>query len=120
MDAVQFVKERNRMCEKYFVKGCRGCPLENIQGCSYLYLMKKKEKDIVSVVENWSEKNPIKTVLQDFLEKYPNAILTNGRVDFCPLLFGYSKFDFCINCKNSDSPSWFFCSYDECWNSPVE
>lgn len=120
MNAVKFIKERNRMCENYFLGGCVGCPLNGISGCNHVQFMKGKEEDIVSIVKKWCEEHPAKTSLQDFLEKYPNAILTNGRPDFCPLLLGYPKFKFCKSCKNSDSLSLFFCSYDECWNSPME
>lgn len=111
MDAVQFIKERNRMCEKYFTQGCRGCPLENIMSCNYLYLMKNKEKDIVSVVKNWSEEHPAKTVLQDLLEKYPKTILMDTTPSFCPSALGYNV----VECDpNSDT------NCEECWNSLME
>lgn len=114
MDAVKFIKERNRICKKYFPQGCAGCPLRYISGCNHLEFMRNKEEDIVSIVEKWSKEHPVETVLQDFLKKYPCAILTNGRPDFCPLVLGYPKSNFCEDCKNSISFS------SSCWNSPME
>lgn len=29
MDAIEFVKERNRMCSTYMPKRCEGCPADN-------------------------------------------------------------------------------------------
>lgn len=29
MDAIEFVKERNRMCSTYTPKRCEGCPADN-------------------------------------------------------------------------------------------
>lgn len=29
MDAIEFVKERNRMCSTYMSKRCEGCPADN-------------------------------------------------------------------------------------------
>ena len=51
-----------------------------------------------------------KTILQDFLEKYPNAELNDDGVPKpCPYWLGYKDMPFCnrIRCV-------------ECWNRPME
>lgn len=110
MDAVQFIKERNRICRKYFPDGCIGCPLKDISGCNHLEFMRNKEEDIVSVVEQWSKEHPQKTILQDLLEKYPEVILEDdGTPDFCPMSLGYAA----PGCERSSS-------CEACWNTPLE
>lgn len=72
MDAVKFLKERNRMCEEAGW-GCRSC-----------YLVKKTDKtcwtleadDIdkaIKAVGDWSKEHPIKTRQSEFLKLFPNA-----------------------------------------------
>lgn len=55
MDAVKFLKERDRMCENH---SCKECPIGKITlmgDCSY---DKKEAEKIVEVVEDWSKENP--------------------------------------------------------------
>lgn len=59
MDAVKFIKEKDRMCDKYCC--CDGCPLENFKkgplSCSAA--ISKEAEKAVSIVEKWSEENPV-------------------------------------------------------------
>lgn len=110
MDAVQFIKERNRMCDKLLQIECRGCPFRDTTYCNHLNFMKGKEEDIVSDVEQWSKEHPQKTILKDLLEKYPEAILEDdGTPDFCPMSLGYAA----PGCERSSS-------CEACWNAPLE
>ncbi len=55
MDAVKFLKERDRMCENH---SCKECPIGKITmmgDCSY---DRKEAEKIVEVVKNWSRENP--------------------------------------------------------------
>lgn len=70
MDAVEFLKEANRMC---CTLSCSECEL-NSTGCNIMGLG-TNSCDVVKLVEQWSKEHPRKTRLQDFLEKYPNAPL---------------------------------------------
>lgn len=64
------------------------------------------------ITEMLQKEHPPKTMLQDFLEKYPNAPLNiNGDYpECCPFMLGYKKGD-CIKPRGT-------CV--ECWNRPVE
>ena len=85
MDAVKFIEERNRMC-KSFDKYCYGCPAWDgsckLEPGSYL----KCEADkAVKIVEKWSAAHPRKTRQSVFLERYPEARVTdNGDLVVCP------------------------------------
>ena len=68
MDAVEFIKERNRMC-KSFGDGCWKCPAYKNSGCIAAFW----EEEIVPIVEKWSKENPRKTRQDVFLEQYPEA-----------------------------------------------
>lgn len=64
------------------------------------------------ITEMLQKEHPPKTMLQDFLEKYPDAPLNiNGDYpECCPFMLGYKKGD-CIKPRGT-------CV--ECWNRPVE
>lgn len=70
MDAVRFLKEKNRMCDRYYSTDCKGCPLEPAPECGgYVSCEQFAEEDpdeVVLNVEEWSEKNPILTNAMKF------------------------------------------------------
>lgn len=71
MDALEFLRERKRMCNSY--KGCGGCPLERGRcGLSTSMSDEESEKNIATV-EQWSKEHPRKTRQSLFLEQYPEA-----------------------------------------------
>jgi hypothetical protein len=77
MDAVKFIKERDRMCRFYHHAGdCYQCPAKDCE-CSALEGM-VDDDNIVTIVEDWSAAHPRKTRQSVFLEQFPNApIYTN-------------------------------------------
>lgn len=93
MDAVKFIKERNRMCATY--EECtHGCPLEG-NNC---YALDHVNEYTVSAVEKWSAAHPIKTRQSIFLEHYPNADLdVDGVLKVCPKVVEGSSY---INSRN--------------------
>ena len=73
MDAVNFIKERDRMYE-----------VER-QAPSLIYRHEKSAEEIVREVEEWSAAHPRKTRQSVFLEQYPQADIDNtGLLILCP------------------------------------
>lgn len=67
-------------------------------------------KDEIDKIIQWSKDNPKKTRLQDFLEKYPNAELSQKGIPVaCAGNLGYC---------NSNCPGSLLCS--KCWNEPID
>lgn len=72
MDALEFLRERERLCESY--KGCVGCPA-GVAECVIRYTTSDASfKRIIAVVEQWSKDHPRKTRQSVFLEQYPKAM----------------------------------------------
>lgn len=112
MDALKFFKERMRMCDYYdgMDDECNTCPRVN-KGCElstyrdYDYI-----KEYIADVEKWSKDHPLRTRLQDFLEKYPDAhICESGLPSACCMSLGY--------CKSCDDAKGVCAN---CWNMLVE
>lgn len=83
MDALEFLKERKRMCKSY--KGCKGCPLER-GNCGLSTSRSDEEYErIIAAVEQWSKEHLRKTRQSVFLEQYPEAqIDDNDVLSVCP------------------------------------
>lgn len=78
MDALEFIRERKRMCKHF--RGCAGCPAD----CSTIWDMHDAEK-LVQVVEQWAKEHPRKTRQDEFLERWPEARVDKDGVLFvCP------------------------------------
>ena len=75
MEAVKFIKERNRM-------------FKSDNEAYYEYdeaaLMGDAGK-MVDIVEKWSEKHPPETRQDELLKHYPKALLVDGHLDICPV-----------------------------------
>ena len=67
MDAVEYVKQRERMCG-YYVH-CGDCPVGDYQGCTSLNEIPK----MVPIVEQWAKAHPVKTRQSEFLKMWPDA-----------------------------------------------
>lgn len=67
MDAVEYVKQRERMCN-YYVH-CDDCPAGNYQECDSLNGIFK----LASIVEQWAKEHPVKTRQSEFLKMFPEA-----------------------------------------------
>lgn len=83
MDALEFVRETNRMC-KSFDDNCEDCPASDVNGC----MVDQLYEEIVPIVEKWSKENPRNKTRQDvFLEQYPEAPVTSsGVLAPCPAI----------------------------------
>ena len=113
MDAIKFLKEKNRMTKKCSID-CSDCPLsseKNTTGFACGDLQRVYSEIAVSIVEKWSEEHPPETRLSQFLKCYPNAMLREDGVpmQICPWDLGISEHAGCSigNCV-------------DCWNTPIE
>lgn len=113
MDALKFLREVQRMHNYYtsIYHDCLKCPMADMPcripvtdwGDSVL-------NTCVERVEQWSKEYPQRTRLQDFQEKYPDALHSSeGTPLFCCGNLGYGE-------------NWMLCNNDciACWNKPVE
>lgn len=98
-----FVREYRRMCKSY--SECWKCPVRLRFGSSSPCSMRTLDEiDILlSIVQKWSDSNPAKTRQSMFLEMFPNAKLTDGRLNICPKLLDTKiencPMKVCDNCK---------------------
>lgn len=63
MDAVEFVKEKRRICEAH--QSCTGCPLGIFTDCG-----REVTEELVKAVEEWSEEHPVMTNWEKFEEVF--------------------------------------------------
>ena len=84
MDALEFLRERRRMCNSY--RNYEGCPLEDGKCVVSSGAPDEDYKRIIAAVEQWSKEHPRKTRQSVFLRQYPEAeIDVNGVVGLCPM-----------------------------------
>ncbi len=82
MDAVEFLKQFNRMCKAYNDDGCKECPAYKYR-CGEEF--DEQEEDGVSIVEKWAKEHPVKTRQSEFLKLFPEAsVLGGGYLNICP------------------------------------
>lgn len=101
MDALEFLKERKRMCTS--CKGCDGCPLEGTH-CVLSYATDDEDYErIIATVEQWSKEHPRKTRQSVFLEQWPDAIISDDglpEVAPCQLCAGLIHGESAEDCEN--------------------
>lgn len=108
MDAVNFLKERARMCEANQTgeMTCENCAAyKGVSQCYKLGEPKAPEK-MVAIVEQWAAEHPIKTRQSVFLERYPEAAISkDGAIAICPLAISaaYRHGNGACNKGNSDT-----------------
>lgn len=94
MDVLEFIKERQRMCNFYYdpEKGyCSDkCPARNLDCCSLDDLDNNDVERLIKVVEGWSSKYPPETRQSEFLKQYPNAKCIDGVLAICPKIINAS------------------------------
>lgn len=83
MDALEFLKERKRMCIYY--GHCEGCPLEEVSCALEQTDSDEEYETVIAAVEKWSKEHPRKTRQSVFLEQYPETELDrHGVLQLCP------------------------------------
>lgn len=122
MDAIKYFEEKKRMMNSLGRKNgiCSGV---NCNDCPFNLCTDKKgmlcgeiefeyPEEAVAIVEKWAEEHPQKTMLMDFLEKYPKIKLASDGTprSICPSDLGYED-QYC-ELVNRDCVA--------CWNRPLE
>lgn len=77
MDAVEFLKQFNRMCKAYNDDGCKNCPAYKYR-CGEEF--DKQEEDGVAIVEQWAKEHPVKTRQSEFLARYSDAEISDDEL----------------------------------------
>lgn len=71
MEAIDYLKESNRMCESF--ENCHECPL-NMASRKYeetcRFMTKTHPAEVVEVIEQWSKEHPIITNVRKFKEVF--------------------------------------------------
>lgn len=80
MDAIEFIRERDRMCRS-FGGGCEGCSMDGEPCGGYMGVDAER---LIGAVEAWSKENPRKTRQSEFLKQYPYANRIDGVMAICP------------------------------------
>lgn len=83
MDALEFLRERKRMCNSY--KNCGGCPLIT-NHCVIVNSTSDEDcRRIAATVEQWSKDHPRRTRQSVFLERWPETNIDDlGVLKVCP------------------------------------
>ncbi len=104
MDAVEFLKERKRLCEVYFEKTeCKECPLENMGCWTVDFCADDSCEAVIATVEQWSKEHPRKTRQSVFLEQYPEAKIDKfGVIQICPMSISATHRDSNGECKTPE------------------
>ena len=120
MDAVEFLKAKNRMCRErgYLPEDCFACPIGNDSGgcqAGVLENQKVTEEMLVQIVEKWAKEHPKKTRQSEFLKMFPNAYIAGGVPEINPCHVD-AKFSPQKGCGNSSCAD----CRKEYWNEEVE
>lgn len=109
---VNFLKEWRRYCGG---RRCGYCDLSEHNECGFpACQVKDHPEEAVEIVQKWSDEHPVKTRLDDLLEKYPGVIIEDdGHPIYYPAMLGYCNN--CDLCKYSDGDTRKYC-----WNEPVD
>lgn len=115
-----YFAEKRRMTKRTREKGCKikcsECPLSSqnngtseFTSCITFEIFYPEKA--IAIMQKWSDENPPKTFLSEFLKHYPNASLEDdGTPNFCPYKLGLMVTDDCRKDGNCV----------KCWNQPIE
>jgi hypothetical protein len=105
-----FLKEWRRYCGG---RRCGYCDLSEHNECGFpACQVKDFPEKAVDVIQKWSDEHPVKTRLDDLLEKYPKTYISNGNTpSIRPYMLGY--------CENCDDCVYSHCETEVCWHEPL-
>lgn len=116
MDAVEFLKAKNRMCREYgeLPEDCFACPIGNDSGgcqAGVLENQKVTEEILVQIVEKWAKEHPKKTRQSEFLKMFPRVRTSDDGViymDPCDVDTSYKNENGCDNipCRDCKEKYW--------------
>ena len=84
MDAVKFLKAKNRMCKEH---DCFGCPIGTKDGGCAAGTQcgdEKTAEEVVRIVEKYAAEHPVKTRQSELLKIIPDAKTMDGVLALCP------------------------------------
>lgn len=85
MDALEFLKERKRMCSLH--EACGECPLKGAKCALSISTSDENYKRVIATVEQWSKEHPSKTRQRVLLEQYPETQIDDtGVLNVCPAI----------------------------------
>lgn len=90
MDAVEFCKTVNRLCEN---QACKECPVYEDECCMVGFGDNsiRNIEETVSKVEQWAKDHPAKTRQSEFLKMFPDANMSHIEECFCVRHFDNAK-----------------------------
>ena len=115
MDAVEFLKAKNRMCREYgdIPEDCFACPIGNDSGgcqAGVLENQKVTEEMLVQIVEKRAAEHPKKTRQSEFLKMFPRMRTDDGVIymDPCDVDTSYKNENGCgnITCRDCKEKYW--------------
>ena len=105
-NTLSFANERRKLCNSF--DSCEECPLYPLDTCVIGDETKTPldDKQVLQVIQHWSDGHP-RTYLQDFLTKFPDAVMDDYPLpSICRRLLYITP-----ECKST-------CNL--CWNEPME
>lgn len=119
MSEFNYLKEKRRMLDSLGRThgDCFGveyvdCPLRKNKYVNCAVLEMEHSDEAIAIVKKWSDEHPVKTILQDFLEKYPDAPLDSDIYPaICPHRLGYEMK--VSDCSGQCAKCW------DCWGNEV-
>ena len=81
MDAVEYVKNKLRLCRSK--DNCSECPLQDKENCCCIKDKIEYVEKAVQIVEEWAKDNPAKTRQSEFLKLFPNAAIDEDNGILC-------------------------------------
>lgn len=111
MDALEFLRNKKRMCKS--CDNCADCLLElskqNISCTIIKTATEEQLKQRIAIVEQWPKEHPRKTYKQDLIEKFPKANTYGlcrdkiyGKIRKCYIeCYGVPE-DYCEKCWNEE------------------
>lgn len=105
MDAVEFFKTVNRLCEN---QSCRECPVCKEGVCMVMNMVRidgglvESIEETVSKVEQWAKDHPVKTRQSEFLKLFPNATIDEDNGILCIKPCSIDESIGCTNGKGCD------------------
>ena len=110
---VNFLREWRRYCGG---RRCGYCDLSEHNECGFpACQVKDFPGKAVEVIQAWSDEHPVKTRLDDLLEKYPKVeCYDDGTPTFSPCRLGYCAE--CIDCPLMDTDTGIV---GRCWHEPL-
>lgn len=103
-DYARMCKAHERLCVK------RDCPMSKANnGFKDLCEMalRKHPSEASAIIDKWCAEHPQKTYKQDFMEKFPNAKIIEGR----PIACAHDLYGDVITCANQKCK--------DCWNAVI-